>query len=281
MNLYGLMITKDDEPIFADWCREQLPLYDAVVCLDGSAGPATAHVAARYPGRLVYLHERDFTIAHKTDHGLRRVVHQEIVRRFGAGHWVMCCHADEFCYHDPRQVASKAQREGYDAVSWYSLHFYPHPTERDKEPGMQARPIPERFRYYHWDYRGSGLPWREDRLYRDGPGVAWDGQTHGSAAPQGLRQRAPFCPILRHYKVLTMDLAGYDRGAAAAHYRTHWQELEHRTGLPFRVERPEDLYVAAVPGYGRCDRFDGRIDQPWNMGEAYRPAEAHALRALR
>ena len=26
MELYGLLITKNDEEIFAEWCREQLPL---------------------------------------------------------------------------------------------------------------------------------------------------------------------------------------------------------------------------------------------------------------
>jgi hypothetical protein len=26
MKVYGLMITKDDEAVFGDWCRDQLPL---------------------------------------------------------------------------------------------------------------------------------------------------------------------------------------------------------------------------------------------------------------
>ena len=26
MNLYGLLITKEDHDLFAEWCREQLPL---------------------------------------------------------------------------------------------------------------------------------------------------------------------------------------------------------------------------------------------------------------
>jgi hypothetical protein len=116
MKLYGLMITKDDEAVFADWCKDQLPLYDGVVCLDGSSTDATARIAGRFADRIIYLHERDQAIRHKTDHGLRRVAHREIVRRFGTENWVMCCHADEFCYHDPRKVAAKAEREGYDQV---------------------------------------------------------------------------------------------------------------------------------------------------------------------
>lgn len=94
MSVIGLMITRDDEASFEAWCDEQLPLYDAVVCLDGSTTDSTRQIAERRSEKLIYLHERDYSIPHKTDHGLRRVVHQEILRRFGTGQWIMCCHAD-------------------------------------------------------------------------------------------------------------------------------------------------------------------------------------------
>ena len=108
MKIYGLLITKDDEAIFAEWCREQLRLYDAVICLDGSQSDATARIAGAFADRLVYVHEREAGVVQKTDHGLRRVVHREIVRHFGVDNWIMCCHADEFCYHDPRKIAKEA-----------------------------------------------------------------------------------------------------------------------------------------------------------------------------
>src|SRR5579862_8508936 len=73
LRLYGLLITKDDQEVFGDWCRDQLHLYDAVVCLDGSETDATERLAKLFPEKLIYLHERDFKIPHKTDHGLRGV----------------------------------------------------------------------------------------------------------------------------------------------------------------------------------------------------------------
>jgi hypothetical protein len=281
MKLYGLLITKDDEAVFGDWCRDQLPLYDAVVCLDGSGTNATADIARGFADRVVYLHERDHAIAHKTDHGLRRVVHQEITRRFGTGNWVMCCHADEFCYHDPRKVAAKAEREGYDLVSWYSLHFYPHPSEWPDWPRRQALPVPERFRHYHWDFAGSGLPWVEDRLYRNGPAVHWDATSHGNVRPHGVKHPAPFRPCLRHYKVVTTDLANYGVDASSTVYRAHWADQEHRTGLPFVVRRVEDLFVQSVPPYVRCDWYDGVFPHLWNLGEEFRPDPKGRLRPLR
>jgi glycosyltransferase involved in cell wall biosynthesis len=269
--VYGLLITKDDHAVFADWCRDQLPLYESVVCLDGSAGNDTARIAASFADRLVYLHERDFTILHKTDHGLRDVVHREIVRRFGRGLWIMCCHPDEFCYHDPRKIAAEAERGGFDQVSWFSPHFYPHPDEWPDWSRLQHLPVPERHRHYHWCYRGDGLPWCEDRLYRDSPGVEWDGKTHGNVRPLGVSRPAPFHPILRHYKVLVTDPAFYDVSESAAHYRTHWVGTSGRTGVPFPVRQVKDLFVASVKNYDRCDTFDGTFAQPWNMGEQFRP----------
>jgi hypothetical protein len=189
--VYGLMITKDDHPVFADWCRDQLPLYDAVVCLDGSDGDETARIARGYADRLVYLRERDFAIPHKTDHGLRRVVHEEIVRRYGPGHWVMCCHPDEFCYHDPRKVAARADRDGFDQVGWFSPHFYPHPEDLADWDRRRGVPVPDRFRHYHWSYRGDGLPWVEDRLYRAGPGSPGTTGRTGASAPTGSPARPP------------------------------------------------------------------------------------------
>lgn len=271
LRLYGLMVTKDDHAVFADWCRDQLRLYDAVVCLDGSAGDETAQIATRFGDKLVHLRERDFDIPHKTDHGLRDVVHREIVSRFGVGHWVMCCHPDEFCYHDPRKVAAEAERRGFDQVSWYSPHFYPHPDEWPDWPWLRHLPIPERFEHYHWSYHGDGRPWCEDRLYRADPRVTWDGRTHGNVRPNGLKASAPFHPILRHYKVLVADPAFYDVSESASHYGTHWASTSGRTGLPFPVRQTRDLFVASVKNYARCDLFAGMFPHAWNMGDEYRP----------
>ena len=147
MQIFGLLITKDDYDVVEDWCRDQLHFYDAVICLDGSQIKETLKASRNFHDRLIYLHEKDFNIPHKTDHGLRRIVHNEIVRRFGTDNWIMCRHADEFCYHDPRKIAIKAESEGFDLVSWFSLHFYPHPNELQDWKDRQYLPITERHRY--------------------------------------------------------------------------------------------------------------------------------------
>jgi hypothetical protein len=275
MKLYGLMITKDDEAIFEEWCQDQLSLYDAVVCLDGSGSRATEHIARSHQDHLVYLHERDFDIPFHSDHGLRGLVHREIVLRFGADCWIMCCHNDEFCYHDPRKIAQKAEQEGYDLVSWYSLLFFPHPSELPDWEKRRHLPVSERHRHYHWDCAGSGLPWKEDRLYRSNLAVEWDGISGGCTRPLGLSRPAPFHPALRHYKVFNTDLAFYEPAGPITHYRRHWADQRFRTGLPFTVRCLQDFFVASVRPYARCDRFQGTFPHFWNMGEEYRPDRNH------
>jgi hypothetical protein len=270
MRLYGLMITKDDQAVFADWCRHQLPLYDAVVCLDGSTSDHTAEIARAHSERIIYLDERDFRIPYKTDHGLRAIAHRELIRHFGTGSWIMCCHPDEFCYHDPRRIADIAERGDHDLVSWFTLQFYPHSNERVGWSERQDLPIYERFRYYHWSFRGSGLPWLEDRLYRARSGVEWDGVTHGSVRPHGIARPAPFHPILQHYKVCSVQQDQFEVIGASSYYRNHWTDQVHRTGVAFEVHRTEDLFVSHVKNYACCSRFDGTFEHPWNLGDEFR-----------
>ena len=273
MRVYGLLITKDDHEAFGDWCRDQLTFYEHVVCLDGSAGTKTFEQAQQFSSRLTYLHERDFEIPNKGDHGLRRIAHLELVRRFGYGQWIMCCHTDEFCYHDPRKIAAKADGDGFDLVSWFSPHFYPHPSELPDLAERLRRPVHQRFQHYHWSHFGNELPWLEDRLYFAGPQVYWDSHTHGSVRPHGLQRPAPYHPILRHFKVCGVNLSDFETGQPTTLYRGHWQGQpdQYRTGLPYGVSRVEDLFVTQVPKYSCCTRFDGRFHESWNMGEEFRP----------
>ena len=150
-------------------------------------------------------------------------------------------------------------------------HFYPHPSELADWTERFQRPVPDRHRHYHWGHLNTGLPWIEDRLYRDGPNVYWDDITHGRVRPHGLQREAPFHPIFRHFKVIATDTRWCEVIGGSTYYRHHWQGLEHRTGVPFQVQQFEDLFVASVPKYAVCDRFDGVFDQPWNMGEEFRP----------
>src|SRR5262249_35109734 len=85
-----------------------------------------------------------------------------------------------------------------------------------------------------------------------------------------LKRPAPFCPTYRHFKVTVVDPAWYEREERCAHYRHHWVGQDDRTGLPFPVRKFTDVFVRSIPKYGRCDRFDGTYNHPWNIGDHLR-----------
>ena len=69
MDLIALLITKEDDAILREWCEDQLDLYDAVVCLDGSSADDSERILrhARQP-QFRTARYRDFAIPYKTDH---------------------------------------------------------------------------------------------------------------------------------------------------------------------------------------------------------------------
>ena len=151
---FGLLITKDDDEIAPHWFAENSHYFDEIVCLDGSNGDAI-RVAAQATQNVIYLHEKDWNLRFKTDHGLRDLPLQLITHRHGHGHWITLCHVDEFFYHDPRLCCMRAQNEGWDSIGWYTLHFLPHPNDLSDWPRLSRLPPHERFRWFHWDYQGS------------------------------------------------------------------------------------------------------------------------------
>jgi hypothetical protein len=180
----------------------------------------------------------------------------------------MCCHADEFCYHDPRRIADLAVAEGADCVWWYNVHFVPHPDD----PDIAEASVTERCLHFHWSHNGNGIPWREHRLYRNAPEVWWDECTHGSTQPHRLHCPASFHPAIRHYKICSPDPRLFENISGAGLFRDRWQGLAHRSGVPWNVTSIEDLRVSHYPGYDMCSRFNGSFDQSWNIGDQFRPS---------
>lgn len=270
MRHLGLMITKDDEAILGHWFDDNLRYFDEVWVLDGSVSGASRDICqAHRPVR--YIHEQDAFVPYRTDHGLRWTPYRLIVDEVGYGDWITLCHSDEFFYHDPRKCCAQAERDEADGIWWFAPHFLPHPEDLPDADAIASRRPQDRFRRYHWSRAGSGTPWMEFRSFRVGPAVAWDPPRHGCTRPDGLQRMARFHPVYRHLKVFSVSLAGLRNEAGSALFDQHWQGVvSGRTGLPFNVCSPQDLFVAKLQDYEQCDAFSGRFDHDWNMGEEYR-----------
>jgi hypothetical protein len=266
----GLLITKDDDEIVGPWFRENGRWFDEIVCLDGSRSGHTRKAAAAEPN-VVYVHERDCGPITRTDHGLRDVAHRILVSRHGHEGWITLCHADEFFYHDPRKCCDLAEADGCDGIRWYALHFLPHPNDLPHREYLRLLPAHLRFRYYHWDHKGTGLPWLEFRSFRNHPSIRWQPTAHGSPQPAGCGRIAEFHPAYRHFKVFSLDPSWYSPERGWTRFAHHWQEVQNgQTGLNWPANSIEELFVDHYVPYQQCDYYNGTFDHAWNMGEEHR-----------
>lgn len=272
MALFGLLITKDDDSLAEDWFRENANLFDEIVCLDGSSGDATRSAAAKY-SNVIHLHEHDWPMLQKTDHGLRDLPYQLIAHRHGVGHWITLCHMDEFFYHDPRECCKRAEREGADSICWFVLHFLPHPSDLTDTSRVSSLSPCEWQQWFHWDYQGSGEPWVEFRSFRSSADVYWIPNRHFSCKPEGSGLKiASFKPTLRHYKLPSINMDDFEQSTNGMLFKRRWMNVSFgRTGVPWLARDWKELFVDSYDGFLRCDQFTGKLDYHWNIGEEYRP----------
>ena len=266
----GLLITKDDDEIIGPWFRESTRYFDEVVCLDGSRSEQARLAAAAEPN-VVYVHERDCGPVMRTDHGLREAAHQILVGRHGHHGWITICHPDEFFYHDPRKCCEQAELADADGIDWYSLHFLPHPNDLAHREYLKHLPAHLRFRYYLWDYEGTGLSVRGIRGVRNHPRIRWQPSFHGSPQPIGCQAMGAFHPTLCHLKVFSLDPAWYSKQPGWTRFAHHWQEVAvGQTGLNWEANSIEELFVDHYAPYRQCGHFHGKLDHAWNIGEQFR-----------
>lgn len=266
VRLIGLMMANEDPEIFGKWCSEQLSLYDVVVCLDGCHSSVTRRVALEFPDQIIYLHENQFEGSCNANSRWRGVVHDEIVRLFGSGGWIMCCHAEEFCYHDPRKIAAKAETDGYDLVSWYSPRFFWHPSEfpRPEEPSSQS--VPLRLQHPQQGSSGAEFPCVVDRLYRNAETISWGSVSEDSVRPLGIQRPAPYHPILKYCLPSTAEAPlGHTPNKDARFVRLCGDQADRNSLNPFSTACGENL------------RSEGSFSVPWNMGDEFRSTRTNDL----
>ncbi|MCZ2344471.1 MAG: glycosyltransferase family 4 protein [Bacteroidales bacterium] len=192
--LLGLMVTADEHTLLGDWCRDQLRLYDTVLCLDASTSDRTARLARRFSDRLVWIRCPADSAPKLWASG-----YQQLVQRFGSHHWVMICRPNEFCYHTPRSALMAAEQQGAVHIAWRLIGFDRHPNEHRHGILGDARLIPNRYPLIRED---SGTPDQDSmeiRLSR-GDGAGWIAGTHSAGM-----QLARLQPILQRYPLATVD----------------------------------------------------------------------------
>ncbi len=168
--LYGLLIARDEADVIAESLTHALGHCDKIICMDNGSNDRTWEIvrdmAAHHPGRVI-AHKR---LTEKFHDGLRAIAYNAFHQELGPRDWWLRLDADEFLNEHPAAVLAVADAEGADFVRAYQMTFAltdadVRAIERgDEDP---ARPIAERRRHYR-------VNWREYRLFRNDPAIAWD-----------------------------------------------------------------------------------------------------------
>ncbi len=168
--LYGLMIARDEDDILEQNVEHALKYCAKIIALDHMSSDGTWALMQKLQqqtgGRFV-AHQR---LELPFSDGLRAIAYNAFHQELSQNDWWMRLDADEFVHEDPRPAMAKASKEGADFIRGNMVNF--DVTDRDLEDMLAGRdqrstPIELRRRYYR-------VNWREYRLFRNDPAIAWD-----------------------------------------------------------------------------------------------------------
>ena len=168
--LYGLMIVRNEADIIAQCLTHALGHCDKIIVMDNMSDDGTWEtvqaLAAIHPGRII-AHCR---IEQKFHDCLRAIGYNAFHRELSSDDWWLRLDGDEFLNELPGPVLAVATKEGADFIRANQMEFALTDADiRSIERGLDARrqPIEQRRRHYR-------VTWREFRLFRNDPAVAWD-----------------------------------------------------------------------------------------------------------
>ncbi len=234
----GLMVTKNDDAIIAEWLKYNMPALSALVLLDSSDGSGTADAVSKYRKRcpappIDYMHERDLLtpITVMSDAGMRQPVLARIRALYGRNQWVYLCHSDEFFYHEPEFIAALVQRHDptCNRLPFYQLHVFPHTSEwpqynkqKAEEQDGSQRLVQQRFQHINThcrrDWNGPETEWA---LFRDDEMTEYIPEMAGCLPQNGSRDCRSVVAAQLHYKVVSPDPNLYTRSGI---HRSHWRK---------------------------------------------------------
>ena len=168
--IYGLMIVKNEADIVGQCLGNALGHCDKIIVMDNMSSDGTwetvLDLAASHPGRII-AHCRIDRPFHDS---LRAIGYNAFHRELASDDWWLRLDADEFLNEPLGPVLAAAAAETADFIRANQMEFAL--TDHDIaliEQGRDARtqPIEQRRRHYR-------VTWREFRLFRNDPAVAWD-----------------------------------------------------------------------------------------------------------
>lgn len=197
MKHYGLLMFRGDEDVLGEVLERNHKFFDGIFALDGTDDTtATASIIKRFPNVEFYMRDADLPPKfHPPRCGARQALLEEIQKRHGHEGWITVLHSDEiFLDADPREVAERADSDGYDHIVWANVPFFLHTSQEADYKYDPSRSVIDQITW-------AALPgWAEYRQFKNLPGLWYNVRKHLQSHPNGLPGRCLRSKLpIRHY----------------------------------------------------------------------------------
>jgi hypothetical protein len=270
MNIYGLLVTKNEEKILEETLSHNTQYIKSIFILDGG-NDNTYEIVKKFKEVKFYIHEKDLIKKHKNlkiCDGMRGYLYNEILKFASVGDWVTLMHGDELFYHDPKVSIEIAEKKGANFVKWGSAHFFPHKSQFAKWDQLDDMPFNKKLCYYGHFENKFFLENRQFRIEKDSN---YDLQLHGCVLP--TKRKVHYVaykkyPILIHYKIWNVDLKNYNSLNTTNKIEPQNSTVKGKwSQLPFEINSKNDLFLEKLPGYPCTSYFDdnfGRLEEEYD-----------------
>jgi glycosyltransferase involved in cell wall biosynthesis len=243
----ALMITCNEEDCIEEVMNEHTKYFDKILVLDGSTD-RTEEIIRSFKEVKYFLKDKEIIHKlpkHKFEDGARQFLLEKAQEMYGCQGWFTLLHGDEIFHDNPVEAAERAEKEGAEKINWYTMNFFLHMLDKDKDQDL-IKSIQQRLTWYCPGFF-------EVRQFKNKEGIYYDlGQRH-KVLPNGIGWRTyRFFPIYKHYPFRSVkQMLG----------KRLWNEKSGFSTTYRKFEKADDCFLERLPGYNLARRFDGSFHE--------------------
>lgn len=193
MQNIGLMMTYNEEDIVEEVMQHNKKFFDKILVLDGSTDKTEAIIRS-FDNVVYFIKDQDLYPRRKVGNGSRQFLLEKAQELYGYDGWFTILHGDEILVDNPLEIAQKAEKAKAEKVTWHSLDFFLHTSQKHQVFSPDKR-VQDQVVYYQ---PGS----LEIRQFKNKRNIFYNLNQGPSVLPYnvGYKTLLDF-PIFKHYIV--------------------------------------------------------------------------------
>lgn len=247
--LIGILLNKNEDDLIELFMDHAAKFCDAIFALDDSDTDYAKKVITSCSKTKFFLHERDYSDVQRKEiitDGRRKVLLEEVKKKYGDKGWIVTLHTDEFWHHNPKAVAEEAEKAGHGVVLAQPMNFLL--SAEDK--GIYQN---EGFELSHYFV----CPVLENRIFKNKSGQAYNIMQKRNVLPSRIGSPSPLRPVFKHYLWRTPEQA---MKKARERIATGWHGTEKKGGWQVKyfsqITDPNDAFIDDMRKIYKEDRSD-------------------------